>query len=210
MNQEQKLAVVDTLTVASEVMGQELSGAAMQMILMSLERYEFNAVIQAIHDTVKKCKFKLTLAEIVSRIRDGRPTADEAWQEVYMMSESDSKVMTVEQQQAYCSVSTQLQDPSTTNLINAKKSFVDKYNRLCEKAKDEGVPVSYNVSWGRGEAGRVAAVTEAVALGKIGRQDAVRLLPHHEEVILGLPVPETDQNGLKRLTGMIKRIGVSE
>lgn len=209
MNQQEKASVVDNLTVAAEVMGQELSASAMQMMIMSLDRYDYQAVVDAIFDTARKCKFKLTLAEIISRIKDGRPTADEAWQEVYSMSESDSKVMTAEQQVAYCSVSTQLQDATTTDLINTKKAFVAKYNALCEQARDEGTPVSYNVSWGRDEGGRVSAITEAVALGRIGKQEAIRLLPHHQEAILGLPAPETDQSAVKQIQGMVKQIGVS-
>lgn len=211
MNQEQKNSVINSLFVSLDMMGQSMSEQAVEMMATELYRYDFNAVQNAIKKCTRECKYRINLAEIVSRIDDGRPSAEEAWQEVYTLSEHDSKVMTREQQIAFCSVSYALQEATTTDLINCKRAFVEKYNKLCEQAKADAEPVKYVMSMGSDSDGRKAAAVDAVAQGKLTQERAVAMLPEYEYEIMDVPLLEGQSETAKKIEnmakGMVRSIG---
>jgi hypothetical protein len=195
---------LESLAVAFEVMGQETTETAVEFIANELYKHDFNAVQKAIKQACRECKYKITLADIISRIDDGRPSADEAWQEVYMLTEWDSKIMTDEQIMAFCSVSTALQTGTTTDQINCKKAFVDKYNKLVQEARAESRPVKYMLSMGSLSDGRVSAAIEAVAQGKMTQQAAVRLLPEYKDEILNIPLLPSQKEAAKLIYSLAR------
>lgn len=196
MNANEKKAVAKSLAVALEVAGQEMSSEAMMMIVNELARYESDDVQMALLKCAKECRYKITLAEIIDRIDDQRPTADEAWQEVHHLSESDSKVMTEEQQQAFAAVCLDLENGDTSTKIACKKAFIDRYNRLVREARTVALPVKFVLSMGYDASGRLAAVQEAVGRGRLLKEQAIKMLPEFKQEILQLPNPEENEVSL--------------
>jgi len=65
--------LVKTITTAVEVIGCSLSTSAVKMMALELEQHPFQQVINALHKCARECRFKLTLADVIERIDDGRP-----------------------------------------------------------------------------------------------------------------------------------------
>jgi hypothetical protein len=207
MNIEEKRKTLDALTVILEMNSQEMSSAAMVMIAEELSAYDFSAVQQAMRKTAKQ-GYKITLGRIVDNIDDGRPSPEKAWQEVQHMTEDDSKVLTTEQNQAYCMVSTSLIDADTSTRITAKQTFISEYERLCEKNIDQGVPVQYFLARANHDHDglkALQAVTLAVAENKLPQSKAVKLLPAYESEIKQLPAYKNSE-AIKLINNAISEV----
>ena len=66
--------LIEAIAVAQEVTGTPLgSDAAIEAMVMDLQAYPQGQVLAAIRRCMREVKGKLTLADIISRIDDGRP-----------------------------------------------------------------------------------------------------------------------------------------
>lgn len=210
MNQEQEIKTVKALGVVLEMAGQEISEAAMDMMASELSQFEFGAVQNALRKCARECKYKITLAEIIDRIDDGRPSPEKAWQDVQHLTEDDAKVLTTEQNQAYCMVSTALIDGDTSAKIAARQTFLQEYKRLCQESRDQAKPVQYFLARANRDTDGVKAL-EAVSLAmtesKLPQLDAVKLLPQHREDIMDIPLLNENKENIKRIDKMAAKIG---
>jgi hypothetical protein len=162
------------LAIQAEMKEQSMSDAVIRYLITELGSYGFDPVMQALRKLGKESSFKINLAEIIKRIDDGRPSAQIAWAEC-PKDESDSAVLTEEQNRAFCNVSHLLyvNDP-----IPARMAFIEEYNRLIEVARAEAKPVKYVLSNGTYKQGRIDAVKNSVQAGKLSRSRACWMLQH--------------------------------
>lgn len=190
MNTSEQQQTIKNLAVILEMSGQSMSTEAMVMIADELSQFDYNAVQNAMRKCARECKYKITLAEIIDRIDDGRPSPEKAWQEVQHLTEDDAKVLTTEQNQAFCMVSTSLIDGDTSARITAKQTFMQEYKRLCQESRDQGKPVQYFLARANGDyegTKALAAVNLAMIENKLPQVEAVKLLPEYRDEILNVP-----------------------
>lgn len=205
-NPEQREAIVKTLAVVVEVTGTELSSAAAQMIVAQLGNYPAKAVLLALERCALECRFKLTLADIVSRLVDGRPGAEEAWA-AFPKREEDAGVVTDEMSAAW-GVAASLY---ASDQIACRMAFKEAYTREVQAARTSGRVVVWAISPGFDKSATEAAAIEALRKGLVPEAHALRfILPEHHNRALsaaGRPTkPELEpisSGEIKQLTGRV-------
>ena len=181
------------IIVTAEVTGFDISEAAAEAIAMDLQRYERVAVMKALSRCRRELKTRLSLAAIIERIDDGRPGPEEAWA-MLPKDERGSVVWTEEMAQAYGVCFRMIE---SGDAISARMAFKETYARLVSKARDECAKVLWTPSLGHDESSRQAALSDAVAKGRLSyahAQDLCPMLPPPSTKIL-----ETIANATKAL-----------
>lgn len=166
-------AILESLAVTAEVCGTEISQAAARVIAAELSAYPVEAVQLALKRLAREHQGRLTLAAIVSRIDDGRPTADAAWSTM-PRDDHQTAVLTDEQMAAWSVAAPMLADGDK---IGARLAYCKEYVRQCEIARAEGKPVRWHASLGYDAAGRESVILEAVQQGKLTMAEGQKMLP---------------------------------
>lgn len=169
--------LLENLAATSELMGQTISPLALEYMAKDLKQYPVDIVIEALNKLRRDSKGRLTLAAILEKIEelnpDGRPGADEAWAMI-PMDEDTSAVMTQEMAQAL-HIAQPLLDAG--DKIAARMAFKESYNRIVDANKQNGIKPEWFPSLGQDKAGRDSVLAEAVRLGRLTAEHAIRLLP---------------------------------
>lgn len=164
--------IVEALALTAEMCGAELSPAAARMFAGELAKYPEAAVLKALERARREITGRLSLAAIISRIDDGRPSADEAWAQVGAASEADTVVTTDEAMRALGLVSALLaEDP-----VAARMAFKDAYTRIVTEARGAGIPCKVHVSLGHDRGRRQGALARAVQAGQVDTGYAASLI----------------------------------
>lgn len=201
-------AVVKTLAVVCEVTGTVLSTAAQDLVVRALQAYPAAQVLGALNRCASECRFKLTLADIVSRLDDGRPGAEEAWA-MFPKDEADAGVVTDEMSLAW-GVAAKLYE---TDPIAARMAFKESYFAAVREARLQGQPARWRLTPGLNRKITESVAAEAVRAGKLPTAEiAEYVLPEHRPATLkALPSPlayeptQLEQNK-RRLAAVLARI----
>jgi hypothetical protein len=190
--------LIKNIAVTFELCGATtLSQPAMEMVIRVLDEYPPHHVTMALNRCLQECKNRLSLADIIERIPNERPGADEAWA-MLPRSEADSVVWTEEMAAAYGVVRHEIdRDPTA-----ARMAFREAYRREVQKAKDNKIKTAWAFSPGTDPAHRKAVLSEAVEKGRISSGQAVKILPEME--VNGHDydqLPESDE--IKKLIGKV-------
>jgi hypothetical protein len=169
--------LTEALAVTAELTGTVLSDAAARLMAADLARYPEARVLEALSRCRRELKGRLTIADVISRIDDGRPGPEEAWAMV-PKDESASVVWTAEISHAFGVAYPLMRDGEN---VQARMAFVEAYREACRKARDEGMPVSWTASLGHDPQGREAVLLEAQRLGRLSRDYVAGLLPNRIE-----------------------------
>lgn len=173
MKPAEVVQLMEALAVTAEVCGADISPAAAKIMAAELAGEPFNAVITALVKLRREHSGRLTLAAIMSRIDDGRPTADEAWVMI-PKSEEHTAVITQDTMNAMC-VSDPLREDG--DVVGAHIAFKDAYKKSVSDAKIAGTPVKWIITIGWDKSMRAGIVAEAVKLGRITEEKAMACLP---------------------------------
>ena len=179
--------LLKAIAICAEVCGTELSKGAMIFIEQELAKYPDNVAMSALSRTAKECKGRFSLAEVLSRIDDGRLSADEAWTLV-PMDEDTTTVWTNEMSEAWGAC----RDLIDHDKIAARMAFKGAYDRIVIRNKNKGISPHWQVSLGFDKDGRVEPITNAVQLGRIGKNSAIGFLPEYKEEILAIEYEKTN------------------
>lgn len=201
--------VIKSLMVMADLYGKEMSPEAADMLADDLDGHPEPAVIKALRRCRQELRTFPTLAEILARIEDGRPGADEAWA-LIPKTEEESICWTEEMQQAY-GIAAPLM---ATDKIAARLAFREAYLKRVSDARSTMKPTRWQLSLGSDKAHRESTVREAVRKRLIAREDAQAMLP---ELQLDGPPPAalltgpTQADGLpepdlERLDGIVDRL----
>jgi hypothetical protein len=171
--------LLEAVAVTAELCGRVFSEAAARVFVSDLSAYPESQVLGALSRCRKECRGMLTVADVVSRLDDGRPGVEEAWA-MLPKNEADSAVWTAETSQAF-GVAVGLLDRG--DAIAARMAFKESYTRLVQQARDAGKPVQWQVTLGHSESGREAVLLEAAAKGRITLERAREFVP-------SLPAPD--------------------
>ena len=195
--------LVATLFATAEMCGGvKLSEAAGALFMRDLAAYPETSVLLSLARCRREVKGRLTLADIVERIDDGRPSADEAWAQVGTADESKTIVTTEEAMQALADVRRLLCEEDDTQA--ARMAFRASYTRIVQRNKDDRTPVRWTASLGHDRGGRAPALAEAVERGRITLEYAERKLGEPLPVALlppGVHAKALPGASRKQLTG---------
>ena len=166
--------LLQAIAVTAELCGTQLSESAARVFISDLAKYPHEQVLAALVRCRRECRGRLTLADVIQRVDDGRPGPEEAWSACANLTEADTIVWTHEQQQAYGKVSNLIADGDR---VASRMAFLERYKYLVQFARDSGIPVQWVVSLGHNAAGREGPITEAVEQGKLTAERAQMFLP---------------------------------
>ena len=196
--------LIKAIAVTAELTGTELSPEAARVLAEDLARYPVGQVLGALNRARRELKGRMTLAEVISRLDDGRPGPEEAWA-MLPTDEAQTVVWTDEMQKAW-SVARHLMESSVTASrsdrrdggammvikertganVQARMAFLETYRAEVAKARDDGRPVNWTVSLGHDQQGRETALIDAVRQGRITQAHAVTIIPQ-----LSVVMPES-------------------
>ena len=165
-------SVVKALAVCAELTGTELSKAALSVMAKDLSEYQEQQVLGALTRCRRELKGRLTLADVISRLDDGRPGPEEAWGMV-PQGESDTTVWTPEMAKAYAAAAPLLE---RGDKVAARMAFLESYRKLLADARANHVPTTWQISLGWDPRGRDVALNDAVAKGRLPAADVQHLL----------------------------------
>jgi hypothetical protein len=186
MGKPENIELLQALAVTAEVMGAEFSDGAAMAIASDLSQYPLPSVLLALRRVRLECKGRMSLADIISRIDDGRPGPDEAWAMI-PVDERGSCVWTMEMAQAWGIAYPLIVDGDR---IGARMAFRDAYTRIVAASRAHLRKVQWMPSLGRDHRGREAALAEAVEKGRLTHEHAQSLLPSNANNVLSLPAPD--------------------
>lgn len=169
--------VAKALIVTAEVMGHELSPMAAKAMTKALAGNDLPVVYEALRRCQHELSGRLSLAKVLERIPGGHLGADEAWA-LCPRSESATVVWTDQIAAAFGAARPLLEEGDQ---VAARMAFKDAYAR--EMAACRHQPAQWAVSAGHDVAGRVAAVTAAVELGRLPPARATHYLPPGHDLL---------------------------
>jgi hypothetical protein len=165
--------VLEAIAVTAELCGRVFSPGAARQFAADLSAYPEAQVLGALERCRREVRGVLSLADVISRLDDGRPGADEAWAMI-PRDESQSVVWTDEMAVAY-GVARHLLDEGEP--IAARLAFRECYAQLVTLARCERRPAQWRLSPGRDPASREQVILDALEKGRLTRDYAMRLLP---------------------------------
>lgn len=179
--------VIEAIAVTAELCGRVFSPSAAMVFAGDLEGFPDDSVIAALSRCRKEVKGFLTIADVISRIDDGRPGAEEAWAMI-PRDEATSVVWSEEMAQAYGKAAPLLDEGDK---IGARMAFKEAYAKLVAEARDRKAPPKWTPSLGDDVNGRQLALIDAVRANRMGIDHATSLLAAYPDL----------QEGLLRLAG---------
>lgn len=195
---EASRALLQALGVACELTGTELTKDAARVMAADLARYPEGQVLGALDRCRRELRGRLTVAAVLERLDDGRPGPEEAWAMVpkggndctaghystagaarRWVPEESATVVWTEEMRAAAGVAEPL--IRLGDLVAARVAFAEAYRAACQRSRDAGLPVRWEVSLGTDKAGRELALLDACEKGRISSATVQALLPYHRE-----------------------------
>lgn len=165
--------LIKAVAVTSELCGRTFSEAAAVVFMTDLAAYPEQQVLKALVRCRKEVRGALTLQDVISRLDDGRPGAEEAWA-MLPYTESKTAVWTEEMAQAF-GIAAPLIDAGA--MVDARMAFKETYLRLVGSARDTGRTVDWQVTLGHDPVGREGPLLAAVAAGRLTHDQAKQFVP---------------------------------
>lgn len=168
--------IIEALGVTAELMGQQVTPAALVMMAEDLAGYPQQQVLEALRRVRRECR-RMTLADIIERMEaaDGRPNADEAWANAMVaLDESQTVVWTREALEAW-GIARPLM--VINDKTGARMAFRGAYERLVEESRARKEPAHWSASLGWDVDNRREVLESAVQAGRLTHTQAQGLLP---------------------------------
>src|SRR5512135_2526111 len=131
---------------------------------------------------LKRCRLehtgRLTVADVLSRIEDGRPGVETAWAQVATLSDERKSLAWCEEMRLAWAAALPLLERG--DAIAARMAFKEEYARLLTVARRERTPPRWSLTLGSDPDQREQVVTAAAAQGLITAEYATKLLPYHQ------------------------------
>lgn len=181
--------LLQAIAVTAELTQTQLSETAARVMAEDLAQFDEQMVLGALVRCRRELKKQMCISDIIDRLEDGRPGANEAWAMI-PKNENDSVVWTREMAEAY-GVCYQLMNEG--DMIAARMAFIEAYKERCADARNNAIQIKWEPSLGYDKNGREHVIMAAVEKGLLRSDHAAKLLPYHEH---------TDAN--TKLLSMIK------
>lgn len=176
-SQEQREAsqhiLAEAIALTAEVCGQPLSPAAAELLALDLGDFADNLVLAALARCRMELHGPMKVAEILARIDDGRPDADEAWS-MMPKNEQASVVWTDEMAESWGAVLPLL---DVGDVGGARDAFRETYAKAVLQARIKRTLPRWTPSFGSDPGGRERALREALRKRRLTAAHVERLLP---------------------------------
>jgi hypothetical protein len=169
--------LIRAVAVTAELCGRTFSEPAARMFVSDLSAYPEDQVMRALTRCRKEVRGVLTVADVISRLDDGRPGVEEAWA-MLPRSEYESAVWTDEMRDAFAVAGALLDEGDE---VAARMAFKEVYSRKLIEARDKGARVNWTATLGHDKRLREQAINRAVEMGRIDSSYAAGLLPAPEQ-----------------------------
>lgn len=199
---ERSKQLMEAIAVTAELTGTNLSEIAARVMTQDLMQYPVEQVLGALVKCRRELKGNLRIAEIIDRLDDGRPGANEAWAMI-PKNESDSVVWTREMAESF-GVALPLIDDG--DHIAARMAFIETYKVKCAESRNNGVPVKWEPSLGFDINGREHVLIEAVEKGRLTREHVAGLLPYHKQTEFSEKLLSAKNNDFKLVSDIVKKL----
>jgi hypothetical protein len=173
--------LIRAIAVTAELCGRTFSAEAAAVFVDDLAPYPEFQVMKALVRCRKEVRGVLTLQDVVSRLDDGRPGAEEAWA-MLPLSESQTAVWTLEMSEAF---GIALPLIGAGEVVAARMAFKETYQRLVSQARDAGRAVCWSATLGHDANARESVLLQAVSAGRLTLAEARSHCPE-------LPAPHPD------------------
>lgn len=168
--------VIKALAVTAQIFGKELAEDAARVYAMDLGGYSEAAVLTALSRCRRELRTFPAIADIIARVDDGRPGAEEAWA-LLPKDEESSVVWCDEMREAFGTVRSLIADDP----IAARMAFREVYTRLVSEARAERKAPRWEPSLGHDKTTHEPAIREAVRKGLLDQSHAATLLPEYTQ-----------------------------
>lgn len=168
-------SLLKAIAVTAELTGTTMSESAARVMVDDLTRFPEEQVLAALTRCRREIKGRLTIADVIQRLDDGRPGVEEAWA-MLPKSEGSSVVWTEEMAKAF-GVACPLMDDE----IAARMAFKEAYAKALNESRNAGTPVKWSASLGHDAYGRESVLLEAAQKGRLPAAHVAKLLPHLSE-----------------------------
>lgn len=165
--------VLKALAVVCEITGTKLSEAAQLAFAKTLGEYDPALVVKALERCGAECKGRLTPADVISRIDDGRPGPEEAWS-LMPKTEAASGCVNDEMMQAFDD------NLYAEDEVAARMAFKEIYAKLVREARAAHKPACWWFSPGHDVNGREGPALEGLRRGWLTPAQAQTYLPAHD------------------------------
>ena len=165
--------LLEALAVTAELVGHDLSEAGARAFAEELAAFPVQQVLGALKRCRRECRHRLTVADVLERLEDGRPSAAEAFALVPL--DETKTVVLNDEISAAMGVAWELLRAG--DRYAARQAFTAAYEREVARSRESGRSPSWFVSLGTDRLGREGPIMEAVAMGRLSRDDAMELLP---------------------------------
>jgi hypothetical protein len=165
--------LAEAISLTAEVCGKPLSPTVAAMLAHDMAEFNDSVILAALARCRMELQGPLKMADILTRIDDGRPDAEEAWR-LLPRSESASVVWTDEMAQAW-GIALPLLNAGDTE--GARQVFGEAYAKAVLDARIQREPVHWVPSLGSDVAGRESALRDAVCKRRLSVAHAEELLP---------------------------------
>jgi hypothetical protein len=202
---ESSSRILKALAVLAMVHGRgEVEKEVIQIYSADLAAYPESQVLSALTRCRQELRTFPTIADILARIDDQRPGAEEAWAMI-PKDESGSVVWTDEMRDAFAiSRSLFADDP-----VAARMAFREAYLKFVARARSDHRPTRWTPSLGHDGPSRAQALQFAVQRGHLSHEAAVGLLPDYSSPAQGnpqLPGPSEPEPNLKGFSAVMDTI----
>jgi hypothetical protein len=167
--------LIQAVAVAAELTGAKFSEPAAQVLVGRLALYDLKAVLAALDRCINELRRPMTLADVLDRLDDGHPGPEAAWGLVAGTTDADSIVWTDEIAAAWAVARPLIQDR-----VAGRLTFLESYRERLAVARGQGKAPHWWATLGWDPAGRAAALSRAVELGRLPVAEARAMLPEHE------------------------------
>lgn len=182
-------AIAEIVTATAEVLGHEITPAAVEMMALDLADYPDQQISMALQACRRELTGRLTLAAILERIAvlDGHPEPNEAWAIALLAAdEARSTAMTAEITTALHAAGPVL---AAGDEVGARMAFIDRYKRCLMDSRRERKPVRWYLSPGHCPHGRQSEIDRMKREGLINDSERTQLIEQHTQQAL-LTSPE--------------------
>lgn len=177
-------AIAQVVTATAEVLGHEITPAAVEMMALDLADYPDQQISTALQACRRELTGRLTLAAILERIAvlDGHPEPNEAWAIALLaVDEARSTAMTAEITTALHAAGPVL---AAGDEVGARMAFIDRYKRCLMDSRRERKPVRWYLSPGHCQHGRQSEIDRMRREGLINDSERAQMIEQHTQQAL--------------------------
>lgn len=175
------VVIAEIVTATAEVLGHEITPAAVEMMALDLSEYPDQQIALALQACRRELTGRLTLAAVLERIAvlDGHPEPNEAWAIALLAADEDrSTAMTAEITTALHAAGPVL---AAGDEVGARMAFIDRYKRCLMDSRRERKPVRWYLSPGHCPHGRQSEIDRMKREGLISDSERAQLIEQHTQ-----------------------------